>query len=469
MWYIRRDSGRPITIASHSELLDTILQMEYGLNLIEPDQNYTVAGLCAYARTVPATGKQESLSYFDADSKSLLIHMGRRDVLRVTADGIDKVVNGANGIVFPWQLSIEPFNYGAPDLDWAEHLFGESAGHDALQNLINLPREAAVAVLRVYMLFLLFRSIAISRPILACLGQPGSGKSTLFRKLYALLYGRNKGVSSVTTQEDFDQNVAADPFVALDGVDSPASWLPDRLSLSASVSDITKRKLYTNADTIILKRTGLVGITAHNPRFGREDIADRMLLLTFERLHRFIPEQIIIDYVLEHRSSLWGGIIHDAQVVLGTEIPHVDIQFRVEDFARIGTWISRALGCEAEFATAVETIRYGQRSFSLEEDAPLIAALKKVVDENEIVDWAPPQLWAKLEWAATDKAAFVKTYRSSTWLGKKLLVLQDALGLAFVTSWKQDPLTNNKIWTIRRREARVNGSGAASSTNNGAH
>ena len=449
-WYVRRDIGRPIMITEHSDYLNTLLDIEYGLNMTESDASYVVAGLCSYARNLPSSGIQTALSHFDQSAKTLLLHTGRRDVLRITASSVDKIIDGSQDVIFPWQASVEPFTLGVPDEDWAEHLFGHSANGDALGNLINLRRADTLALLRVWLLFLLFRNAAVSRPILATFGQPGSGKSTLFRKVYALLYGRYKSVGSVTTQEDFDHGVATDPFVVLDNVDSPERWLPDRLALSASTSDIVKRKLYTDADTVVLKRQALVGITAHNPRFGREDVADRLLLLTFERLEHFIPEQVIIDRIYHRRAELWGGIVGDVQRVLATPIPEAGPQFRVEDFARLGIWIARALNVETEFINAIESVHRGQRSFSLEEDAILVTALRKFVSERSgaVENVTPGQLWGNLERCAADPTAFVRTYRNSNFLAKKLLALQDALKMAFEITWEQDVLLG-KFWTIR--------------------
>lgn len=463
-WYVRRDIGRPVLITEHSDYLNTLMDIEYGLNMTESDQAYVIAGLCSYSRNLQSTGIQAALSHYDQDARALLLHTGRRDVLRITASGIERVVDGAYGVVFPWHSSIEPFAPGKPVEDWGEMLFGHSSTGDALGNLINGERENMLTLLKVWFLFLLFRNIAVSRPILATFGQPGSGKSTLFRKIYALLYGRYKSVGSVTTQDDFDHGVASDPFVLLDNVDTWERWLPDRLALSASTSDIIRRKLYTDADTVVLKRQALVGITAHNPRFGREDVADRLLLLAFERLGHFIPEQVIIDGIMANRSGLWASIIRDAQRVIATPIPNAGPQFRVEDFARLGVWIARGLGGEHErqFVAALKSIQAGQSSFSLEEDAMLVTAIRTILASSPIADMAPGTLWGKLEVAAADPQAFVKTYRSSVSLGKKLLALQEALKITFDITWRPDMGT--KLWTIKEK---YDGSGVTSGSSNG--
>lgn len=468
-WYVRRDLGRPIMLNQSSEYLNTLLDIEYGLNMTETDANYVVAGLCAYARNLPARGIQTALSHYDPDTNALLLHTGRRDVLRITPTTVERGVDGSFDVVFPWQPSVEPFTPADPVEDWGELLFGHSSTGDALGNLINLGRDDMLAVLKVWLLFLLLRNVAVSRPILATFGQPGSGKSTLFRKVYALLYGRNKSISSVTTQDDFDHGVSSDPLVVLDNVDTWEKWLPDRLALSASTSDIVRRRLYTDADIIVLKRQALVGITAHNPKFGREDVADRLLLLTFERLEHFIPEQVIINNVLKHRNGLWASIIKDVQRVLATPIPETGPQFRVEDFGRLGTWISRALGCEPQFKSALDSIRYGQRAFSLEEDAMLIAAIRRSLKRGPIIDMSPPQLWGRLEVDAPDPLAFSRTYRNSVALGKKLLSLQDAMRLVFRITWLPDETLGTKLWTIEENDRAAGTESSSSNGTLGAH
>jgi len=458
-WYIRRDVGRPVLVNSHSEFLDALLDLEYGLNLTEVEHNYTAAGLSNYCRNLPANAVTSALSYYDQDSNTLLLHTGRKDVLRITPTNVTTIVDGGHGVVFPWQTSCVPWSYvdgAAANYDWAEALFGRSGNHDALHNIIGMERDAAKALMRTWFLFLLFRSVAVSRPILATFGQPGSGKSTLFRKLYALLYGRQKAIGSVTKEDDFDHAVSADPLVVLDNVDSWASWLPDRLALSASTSDVVRRKLWTDSDTVVLKRQALVAITAHNPRFGREDVADRLLLLSFERLADFVPEQTIIDGVMRQRDAIWSGVVRDCQLVMATPMPDSGPQFRVEDFGRIGQWISSAIGCNEEFRAAILSIKFGQRNFSLEEDGILVSAIRRAVAFKGVIGPSTPgQLWSTLEGSSPDPQAFTRTYRNSTALGKKMLTLQDSLRLMFDADWTIEPMGGTKIWTIRAKGAEI--------------
>jgi hypothetical protein len=457
-YYVRHDLGRPIYLGAHSEWLNMLLDVQYGLNATETDTSYAVAALCAYARNVPAVTISAALSWYHQDSDSLLLHTGKKDVLRISAQGIEYTTNGAYGVVFPWTQTMEPFspqlgselgNGKADNLDWANILF-----RDSLDRVVEMTPIQAQALLKTWTIFVLMRNAAISRPILALFGQPGAGKSALFRKIYAFFYGPNRSLASATNPENFDQAVSRDPLVVLDNVDSWEKWLPDRLALSASSSDIDKRKLYTDADTFILKRQAMVGLTAHNPRFGREDVMDRLLLLTLGRLpdSAFKDEAALVGDIVRRRNYLWGAVVQDIQRVLATPLPTQDEAppFRVQDFARFGLRIARALGHEAEFREALACVRVGTRTFILEEEAILVDAIRGMLSRPTYVpEWrSVAAVFAGLEEASDDPIAFAKYYRNAIQLGKKLWVLHTSLRDVFDIEWKYDVSRGARVWRI---------------------
>jgi hypothetical protein len=454
-WYIRDDTGRPIAIVTRSETLQSMIDVMYGINATEPESPYVIHSLISHYTELPAIGTLAGLSHYDVDSKTLLVHSGRKDVLRVSAEKIDTVANGFNSVVFPWSLSnevVEP-NYTALDLPWDRFIFDE-----CLHNVIGVAPESARALLRVWFITMLLRNAVVARPILALFGQPGAGKSTLFRRLYVLIYGRNRSLNAVTTPDDFDYAVASDPLVVLDNVDTWEKWLPDRLALSAATSEITKRKLYTNAETVTLRRQAMLGITAHNPKFGREDVTDRLILLTFERLQHFQSETAILGRISDLRNALWGSILSDVQRVFRTPLPTEGFpQFRVEDFARFGHWIALALGVEKEFADAIAYVRDAQKSFVLEEDGIIVTAIRNWLDRNDKVGKDPDlfytagQLMSQLSTTSGDEKAFTLRYANAVSLGRKLWSLQDSLKEMFDIKWENDRTKGARTWRIRRR------------------
>lgn len=463
-WYVRRDVGRPVLLTPKSLMLHTLLDVQFGLNATEEETRYTVHGLIAHVSNLPEGAVQAALSYYDPVQRHVLLHTGRKHVLRITASSIEPVTNGAYDVLFPWSSTSEEFSplykTGAPPYppceDWAQQLFADP-DCSSVDNLTNMTPEQALSLLTVWFMFVMFRSAAGTRPILAALGQPGSGKSLLFKKIYAMLYGRYKSLLGVTTMEDFDYATASDPVVSLDNVDSWQPWLPDRLALAAGVSDIVKRRLYTDADTIVLRRNAMLGVTAHNPKFGREDVADRFLLLAYKRLENFASESSILDTLWSKRNKLWGGIVRDIQRVLHTPMPAEGDapQFRIEDFARVGTWIARALGIEDGFRDAVQDVRTSQQVFSMEEEGQLVDAVLKYaakVGSNGKAEFrSAAHMWSMLEAYASDPRTFSTAYRNSTNLSKKLSSMQNALSsvVRIETSTNE---AGARTWLIAQKE-----------------
>lgn len=432
-YFIRDDTGMPIYISRRSPWLDSYIEEQYWFNNTEPEQRYAVSYLDTSTKERGRVGQVAYLSSYNPDSKVVLLHTGKRDVLEIGANRINTVANGEFNILFPWGSNIEPFDLVKESLDFDHLLDG------CFDNIIDMEAHEARAIIRAWFMFLFFRDAVIARPILALFGQPGSGKSTLFRRIYTLLYGRFKSVNSLTNADDFDHAVSHDPMVVFDNVDTWSSWLPDKLALSASTSDLSKRKLYTDNDTATLKRQALVGLTAHNPKFRREDIVDRLLLLNFHRLEKFKPEADILERIWKERDALWSGIAKDIQKILATPYPaEKDVPtFRISDFARIGLWTSRALGFETSFRSALAKNVQEQVAFNLEEESMLIDSLKlwlKRKPERNGKWVTVSELHDQLLLIAPDE--FLKTYPRTLTLGRKLWSLQETLRSIFKIEYK---------------------------------
>jgi hypothetical protein len=418
----------------------------FGINTSEVEARYVSGRLRAVCSEMPTTTKLANLSSYDHNGKIFVLHTGRRDVLVVTKDSLTHQINGYGGLVFPWIMGnnvILP-HYNT-EVVWEDILFG-----GCLDNLITIPSAEAQAVLKVWLLTVLLRDGLTSRPILALFGAPGSGKSTLFRRVYRFLYGAQRGLNTISNEDNFDQALASDPLVVLDNVDSYASWLPDRLAATVAPTEITKRKLYTDSETVVLRRDAMIGITAHNPKFGREDVTDRMLLLTFERLSNFESDSDILGRIDKLRNALWGSVLKDIQKVLATPMPSYGFpQFRVRDFAVYGYWIATALGISEEFYEGITKIKNDQRSFNLEEDQLLIDAIDRLMDSIPIDELTAGQLWTKLRQKTTDERSFTRRYLNAVSLGKKLWTLLDSMREIY--DIHVDIKNTKRVWTIKKK------------------
>lgn len=445
-YFVREDTGRPLPLTRSNDYLNALLEIRYGLNASEGEQRYVINSLISTTKERGKPGVVASLSYYDSAQQVLLVHTGRKDVLLVDHNSVSHINNGDMNVVFPWQPQAEPF-----DIDLNSDLSLDSLFEDCFDNLNELKPEHAMALVKAWLVFLLFRDDAISKPILALFGQPGSGKSTLFRRIYALLYGGQKAINSITSADDFDHAVATDPLVVFDNVDTWVSWLPDKLALSAASSDLVKRKLYTDSDIVVLKRQALVGITAHNPKFRREDIVDRLVMLTFHRLAEFQPEGDILKHVLTRRDQLWGALLKAAQATLATPQPaSTDVpRFRVSDFARIGLRIARGNGFENDFIAALQANAVEQQAFNLEEEDLLVDTIRIWLQRQPSNKfYSIGELWTQWSNLSRDPQGFAKSYKGPVALGKKLWSLQDTLNSVLHVDYKYDEATNTRLWRI---------------------
>jgi ABC-type dipeptide/oligopeptide/nickel transport system ATPase component len=290
----------------------------------------------------------------------------------------------------------------------------------------------------------------MARPILAIFGQPGSGKSTLFKRVYALIYGGQRAVVAVSTVQNFEQAMASDPLVVLDNVDTFERWLPDAIARAAGVSEISKRKLYTDTDTITMRLQAFLGITAHNPKFGREDVLDRFILLMLERIQSDrLDETSMITRVLDARNKYWGQIAQDCQKVLA-EPPATNVaQYRIQDYSTFGQRIANALGYGDTFRDAIRTMVDQQKGFVLDEDSVLVNIIDQYIKSPRYKndEWqTPAKLWGLFDLIGGIDKTFSKQYNNSVKLGRKLWAMQDALKQRFRVEWRFDPTQRTKVW-----------------------
>ena len=424
-WYIRNDLGRPVQISFNASELSSILYLTYGLNKVETEFSYTAYAIMAYVDKFETKCDVGALSYYKDDI--VYIHTGEREVLKITANDITTLPNGYDNILFIWNSLNETIH---PEfdtyVDWGKIIFNGGVG-----NSVNLTKEESLILLKIWLIFLIMRDAAVTRPILAFFGPPRSGKTTVLRNIYGFLYGRNRGITVASTQEDFDYATSIDPFYVMDNVDTPEKWLPDRLAQSISYSEVLKRQLYTDDKIIRVRRAAMLGLTAHSPRFLRADVVDRLLLFEVDTLPYIIPESEIISEVLKYRNILWGSLIKDIQKVLQTKPvpPEIVPQYRIQDFATIGCRIAKALGFYDEFVSCIEKIKRSQYGLNLNEDALLVSSIEKfIVKKGGDTNWIDSStLWDMLVLYSANEHDFIRIYRDSRFLERKLRILKSTL------------------------------------------
>lgn len=454
-YFVQR--GLVIPIARRSRQFEVYLTNNYGLNASEEDYHYVVNGIWAEATKLPATAIKTALSYFDESSGSVFIHGGDKQVAHVTSQGTTFIENGDYGIIFQRGI-VEPFSFklnagSTPTIDWGEELFGPFTRY-----VLDLTHAEIVALYKVWLLFVVMRSASVTRPILALLGAPGSGKSTLFQLVNILLYGPSHGIDGVDrNEENFDTATSNYPFVALDNLDSWVPWMMNRLAQLAGNTSVTRRAKYTDNDVATIRRTAVIGVTAHDPKFTRPDVIDRMLIINHTRIpdNSRVDERAMHDKIKRLRGELWGAIIQDIERILRTRRPlEARVSLRVQDFAVLGEWFSTAIGCNDAFVSAIRKIKGSQKQLTIEEDELLISVMFNYIKRSQhSEEWRViGAVWFELEFFAEGRAVdFVKKYKDAKTLGRRLMTLFDTLNQVMTVEWMIDEEKGWKLWRIRSK------------------
>lgn len=472
MWYVPNDAPSSVLMSHRSASLQYYLNRTFGLNTTDYDTQYVIPSLLAFVSGLPQTTVESKLSHYSKPSNRLLIHTGTSTVFNVTPSRVDTIHNGEYGVLFhPLSGIFMPFiphdgpitlTSSIPDPlnpirrkvitipydTWNEALFGPF-----LDNIQGLTHDEAKALLSAWFLFLFFKNAAPARPLLAIFGQPGSGKSTIMKRIAYFLYGKKSGIVGVTTPQEYDHVTFAYPLAVFDNVDTWERWLSDRLAQSAGALDNTRRTQYTDDQTTILTKDAMVAVTSHDPKFSRPDIADRLLILRKSRFDVFEDEA---ELMVMPRAAMWYDMIHDLSIILATPRPYIPEQLRVQDFASLGSWIASGLDLLTEFQSAISKIRIGQKSFALDNDAILLdACISYVTRSKTAADFkSPSQIYADLEFMHSlsgDPTQFSKKYRNPTLLNNKLYAAQDALSANLDIQVGQDEY-GRRTWRIQRKQ-----------------
>lgn len=461
-WYVDRFTGEATEISERSERLRIFIHHTYGLNPVDKEHRAVLLHLLSTTGMQPAQGEVVRLSHYRDDPlpsrRQLFIHFGGREVGLLTADGLSADPNGNSGLVFRLPSQADPIVTTSLRTDVPLSWWDEFMPLSFFLSLDGIDPVQASVLMRVWIQFVLFREAARTRPLLAFLGPIGSGKSTMARRFYGLLYGGRKELTSIEGSRDYDVGTSNNPFVVFDNMDQCPGWLPTKMEMSISPRDQERRKLFSDNTVFHLKCDAIVGFTAHDPSIFREGIIDRMLVLTFRRLTdaEKLPDSLLYGAVMNRREEFLSGLLSDALRILRTpRVPFAqqewDQTIRVVDFVDTGYWLADALGVLPVFREAVRSLKKRQTGLIVEGEGSLVDALLAYKESsNHASEWVPSSvLWNYLCSFAPDMDIFQNQYKTPAVLGAKMASvyaqIKDLLGLEY----REDDKTGRKLWRIR--------------------
>ena len=319
-FYFSYKAHRSFAVGSQ-EYIDHI-SVETGINPASQDFKYVIEAGGVYARQNSVETNIHRFAVFDESTLTVCINHRSDAYLKITQLSVITVVNGSEGIYFIYDKNVQSFELSEGDpqeaINTAYKFLVAQCNFDNGNDSTLSGAEQKYLWWHVILLFF-FLSNRRTKPPMVFLGEPGSGKTTILRKLGVALFGEKFEVLSLSEEEkDVVAAISRRSLVVLDNVDRPSKFLDDMIARVSTGTSFARRKLYTDNDEVVILPRAHLAITSMHPYFNRVDVADRILIFRLVRNEdtNFKDENTIISEILENRNLILSGLVYSMQWAL---------------------------------------------------------------------------------------------------------------------------------------------------------
>ena len=340
-------------------------------------------------------------AHYDTDAGELYITDFGNGYFAVTPDAVEWRANGTD-VFFLSTDRTDPFEYLAaedrPDLP--AEIPGERplwcGDGDALMRLfgnrVNYDEDAALGPadqrkqLYIHLHTLPFVDLLNARPIMAWVGEKGSGKTVLQRSIGRFIYGEGFTESVMPdSKDDFLAKVSNQALAFLDNYDDGVEWANDILAAVETGAGIDLRELYTTNDLHQEVPRCWLSLTSRDPPFRRDDVADRTLVFRVERVDDgFVGMGDYLRQVTAHRNLLWSAYLDNLQAIVRAyheqDTGAMSSDHRMADWAIFARIVADALDVPA-VDVLLETMETERATFALENE-PWARVLGRWIENN---------------------------------------------------------------------------------------
>ncbi|MGN0152335.1 MAG: hypothetical protein ACI39Q_07675 [Wujia sp.] len=217
-----------------------------------------------------------------------------------------------------------------------------------LKRNTNFSKESDLKLFTIY-LVIAFVGLSISHPVLMIHGEKGSAKSSLLRKLTAIIDPHSNDISGMQLKlEDLQLKLYSDYFVGLDNLYALKRGCSDTLAISCTGGSISKRQLYFDTSQIVMDIKAVVAMTSVSMIIQESDLLDRSLILTLKRIPSTkmkTEEQMWEEFNIDLPKILGGCFNTLARALKREVVLEEDTRLiRLADFHKLAISVGSVLG-----------------------------------------------------------------------------------------------------------------------------
>ena len=380
------------------------LMTKWGINAAEPLYKYVYHELIAYAAENAISVDVHKFAYYDSKKFALYLYNTSKSIFKITEDEIKTIENGDEGILFEEMSNYQPFKI-------VEFKKDTNCLLDLVIKDLNLdnsnPNINQRKLVEIWFYCLFFESIMPTKPLLVTIGEKGSGKSSILRRMGKLLIGMKFNVTSTTPDyKNLITLITNNYLIVLDNMDSPTTQINDALARIATGQVIMVRDYYTTNTQIEYEAKCYVALTSRKPQFTRDDVADRLVCIFLGRLeNKFIAEKDIDKEIMESRDEVMSYVISRLQIIIknlkrndNKTFKHV---FIISYFAYFALKSVDSEIEQKELKNLFSALALQQKEFATQDDI-IYTILKEIVSNksNENRKFLAPELYKEFKHTA---------------------------------------------------------------------
>lgn len=433
-WY---NSSTHTVTEEGSEMWRSILNQKFGLNPNDAFSKLVFLELrlriIREAQVLPVQNR----TFWQENPAKLFVNLGGPEVYILDGQDIQIGYNGECGYMF---ITNQNNQYVSPDFDDTKKV-------DAWDFLVNdlsfttsndapaSPKEQR-ELLKAWLLAFFFQELLPTKPILAMLGVPGSGKTTAIRRILRILENPDSDVLGVPTdkQDAFRASIASHRLLVLDNLEkSGAYWMVDMLNKLSTGNNIELRELYkTNVRHIITPKC-FVACTAVNMPFSDETLFSRLLVLEMQQLADPIAEHTIQKRIRDNSSYIWADLLIKLNCVVSVlkknRLVRPPTKSRLVDFNIFCAKIEECSVIDGKVLNMGLLSMVDSQLRQLKESSQAITLIEEwiAISAQDAAKWHTyNELFVTLQTLAQSKRNDFK-WKNSVGLGRHLATLQDRL------------------------------------------